>query len=64
MGYRNKIFPYTEILFDVLQKKSSDIGLALALNELMSLKKIHPKREEFQCFWNKTRNIDLEPERK
>ncbi|VEN40282.1 unnamed protein product [Callosobruchus maculatus] len=58
----SEIFPYTDVLFDVLQTKSNDIGLSIKKINVFE-KKVRQKRDEFQGFWNKTQDMDLEPER-
>ncbi|CAH1098433.1 unnamed protein product [Psylliodes chrysocephalus] len=58
-----KIFPFTDIIFDILQIKSHDIGFCI--KQIDDFKnKMNKKRDQFEHFWNKTQNIDLELERK
>ncbi|CAH1115412.1 unnamed protein product [Psylliodes chrysocephalus] len=58
-----EIFPFTDILFDMLQTKSNDIGFCI--KQIDDFKnKMNKKRDQFEHFWNKTQNIGLEPERK
>ncbi|CAH1112187.1 unnamed protein product [Psylliodes chrysocephalus] len=58
-----EIFPFTDILFDILQTKSNDIGFCI--KQIDDFKnKMNKKRDQFEHFWNKTQNIGLELERK
>lgn len=59
----SEIFPFTDNLFNILQTKSNDIGFCVKkIEEFKNL--ICNKRNEFEKFWEKTSNDNLEPQRK
>ncbi|CAH1110801.1 unnamed protein product [Psylliodes chrysocephalus] len=58
-----EIFPFTDILFDILQTKSNDIGFCI--KQIDDFKNnMNKKRDQFEHFWNKTQNIGLEQRKK
>lgn len=59
----SKIFPHTDVLFDILQSKSNDIGFCVQnINALEN--RLSEKRDRFQQIWDETVNLITEPQRK
>lgn len=52
----SEIFPFSDILFECLQKKNSDINLCnLKVREYLSI--IESKRNDFEFLWEKTNSV-------